>query len=207
MRFRVQLDDMDIGYHTFIRTREGTQTTLRIRAEFDVKFLFIRAYSYSHENTEIWRDGCLRRIDSLTRDNGKRFEVSGESTYDSFRLTTLQTSRSLARDCVMTFAYWDPHFLTQSHLLNAQTGDYVDVEVEPIGKRRFDLADGAIVADGFRVRAPGEGLDISVWYQQQNGRWVALESIVGKGRLLKYQMDNADALRAAAPAGMALRPG
>ena len=186
MRFRVLLDNKDIGYHTFTIARQGDAKVVNIKAEFDVRLFFIRAYNYLHENVETWQDGCLRRIESLTNDNGHRFEVNGEKKNDSFELVTLDTSRSLKQDCVMTFAYWDRDFLLQPNLLNAQTGDYIEVTTKSLGKRRFKLGDDVTSAHGFHVFSKEHDLSIKVWYEENSNRWLALESSVGNGKTLRY---------------------
>lgn len=186
MRFRVLLDNKEIGYHTFAIRSEGDATVVKIKAEFDVRVLFISAYNYLHENVETWEGSCLRRIDSLTDDNGERFEVTGEKMDDSFELVTLGRSQSLKQNCVMTFAYWNRDFLSQSRLLNAQTGDYIEVDTEALGKRQFELADGVILANGYRVFSKDNDLNIKVWYEENSNRWLALESKVGSGKILRY---------------------
>ena len=186
MRFRVLLDDKEIGYHTFTIARQGDEKVVKTKAEFDVRLFFIRAYDYLHENVETWRNGCLHRIESLTNDNGRQFEVNGEKMSNSFELATLDTSSSLKQDCIMTFAYWDRSFLSQPRLLNAQTGDYINVTTEPLGKRRFKLDDEFTFADGFHIFSERHDLSIKIWYQENSDRWLALESSVGSGKTLRY---------------------
>lgn len=186
MKFKVLLDDKEIGYHSFKILDEGDTTTISINAEFDVKVLFINAYSYRHENTETWQSGCLRAIESSTNSNGKRFQVSGESVNGAFELATLGTSQSLKQDCVMTFAYWDQSFLSQSRLLNAQTGDYIEVQTRPLGKRSFDVDGSAVAADGFGILSDDGKLNIKVWYLEKNKRWIALESHIDNNKILRY---------------------
>jgi len=41
--------------------------------------------------------------------------------------------RATLPDCIMTFAYWNPRFLDQPRLLNAQNGEYLDVTVHDLG--------------------------------------------------------------------------
>ena len=86
----------------------------------------------------------------------------------------------------MTFAYWDRDFLIQPRLLNAQTGDYIEVTTESLGKRRFKLDEGVTFAQGFHVFSKDHDLSIKVWYEENSNRWLALESSVGKGKTLRY---------------------
>ena len=53
-RFRVFLDNKEIGYHEFrLKERDGQQL-LETEANFEYKLLFIKLYEYTHENSEIW---------------------------------------------------------------------------------------------------------------------------------------------------------
>ena len=49
----------------------------------------------------------------------------------------------------MTFAYWNPDFLSQRQLLNQQTGEYVDVEVEQLGTESLEVRGEAVIATRF----------------------------------------------------------
>lgn len=186
MYFRVTLNDKDIGYHAFVITTEKDATVVDITAEFDVRFLFINAYNYEHKNVETWKNGCLNKINSQTDDNGERFQVAGRRKEKAFELVTLESSQSLRHDCVKTFAYWDRGFLHQDQLLNAQTGQFIKVSTEVLGKRTFDLSGGIVVADGYHITSSDSELSIKVWYEHDNNRWLALESAVGDGKTIRY---------------------
>ena len=77
-------------------------------------------------------------------------------------------------DCVMTFAYWNPVFLDQPRLLNPQTGEYVDVDVEELGTEIVEIAGREIAARSVRITAPK--VDIRLWYSE-DAEWLALESV------------------------------
>jgi hypothetical protein len=63
-RFRVYLDDKEIGYHEFrVREQDGVRR-LETEASFEYKLLFLTLYEYEHENTEIWKGDCLAEIQS-----------------------------------------------------------------------------------------------------------------------------------------------
>lgn len=188
IKFRVHLDGKPIGHHSFTIRHENGKSTVDIEANFDVRFLFVTAYRYRHRNTEVWKDGCLSRIESQTDVNGKPFAVTGRKKGGAFDVSTLSYSGSLDEGCVKTFAYWDRSFLSHTHLLNAQTGEYVQVETEPLENRPTGGGDiGEVELEGYRIYSPGDSrLDIKVWYHGRNGRWMALESNVDGGRVLSY---------------------
>lgn len=181
--FEVFLDDKPIGSHSFLKYGEDDNYEMRIDANFEVKFLFIVAYSYEHRNQEQWQDGCLRAIDSQTDDNGDLFTVQGQLEDDGFALTANQESMQLPA-CITTFSYWYPGFLSQTALLNSQTGEYIPVEITgPFPDTRLDRGN-TVQAQRYRIKA--KDIDIRLWYSQ-DGDWLALESAVKGGRTLRYE--------------------
>jgi hypothetical protein len=184
-RFRVYLDDREIGYHHFQLTENGSEARLTTRAELEVTFLKIPVFSYTHENTEHWNDGCLQSITSVTDENGELYRVEGDAATDGFRITT-NTGESVLPDCVSTFAYWDRSFLQRQALLNSQTGEYVDVKADYLGERKISAGNTTLPAH--RYRLAGEDLELELWYSQE-GHWLALQSSVEGGRLLRYEIE------------------
>jgi hypothetical protein len=185
--FEVLLDDKPIGLHEFLVRDSGSERRISIEASFDVRVLFVPVYSYRHSNAELWRDGCLQRIESETDSNGKPYRVSGEVIGREFALSTQVGDRVYPGACLMTFAYWDRQMLQQDSLLNAQTGDLVDVEIQPLGRRLLELRDVRVEADAFRITSPMDGgIDIRLFYEAATGRWLSLESKLESGRTMRY---------------------
>jgi hypothetical protein len=184
-RFRVLLDGDDIGTHNFRISRDSERETVEIDARFMVKFIGITVYSYDHENRELWRNGCLERIESSTIDGGDKFKVDGRDEGGRFSISTQDGESELTSDCVMTFAYWKQDYLRQPRLLNAQNGELLDVDVESGGVEQLRLDAREVAAERYRLRNAERDIDITVWYEQQSGKWLALESRVD-GRVISY---------------------
>jgi hypothetical protein len=185
LRFRVLLDDSEIGYHSFRVTDQGDAQIIESEASFDVSLFFVPVYSYRHSNTEVWRDGCLRRIESRTDDNGENFEVSGVPQEQGLKVATRDETELLS-GCVRSFAYWNRGFVGEKRLLNSQNGEYMAVEVRTLGRDVLRMGEREVIADAYRILAPEKDVDITVWYDQQSGRWLALESVVKNGSLVRY---------------------
>ncbi|MGB5725859.1 MAG: DUF6134 family protein, partial [Thiogranum sp.] len=132
--FTVYLDDTPIGHHDFsIRRAEGYEE-IATHARFDVKFLKIPLFNYRHQNVEQWSNRCLKSISSTTDQNGKLFRVEGATRDEGFQVSTNDGDITLP-PCISTFAYWDKSFLESGQLLNSQTGEYQDVEVDYLGEQ------------------------------------------------------------------------
>ena len=182
LRFKVFLDEEPIGTHSFRLQESGDGLTMESRAAFEVKLLFLTAYSYDHRSRELWREGCLAELRSHTDDNGERHSVRGQRTGEGF-LIAGETERVVDDACAMTFAYWDPRILEQDRLINPQTGEVVEVEVVDEGLERLTASGREVQARRYRLSA--DGLDITLWYDDR--RWLGLESRVGEDYLLSYR--------------------
>ena len=183
-RFTVFLDDTEIGFHHFTVERKEDHQQIISEARFAVKLLFFTAYRYVHRNIEQWQGQCLSTINAITDDNGQTYSVSGKRDSSGFVVQTQQAENTLPA-CIKTFAYWDPKFLTSSHLLNSQTGELVAVNVEDLGRSMVTVE--GIETSARQYRLLGEQLQIDLWYSDE-GRWLALESLTEEGRHIRYQI-------------------
>jgi hypothetical protein len=183
--FRVYLDDKAIGYHRFQLRQDSADAELVTEAQFDVTFLKIPVFSYRHRNVEVWNDRCLASIASSTDENGKLFRVDGNADDSGFRLTT-QSGDTTLPACISTFAYWDKSFLESSQLLNAQTGEYIDVEVSELGEQLITVQDSKQPATRYQLNTGDATIDL--WYSE-HGQWLALQSTTSSGRVLRYVME------------------
>jgi len=182
--FAVHLDDSRIGYHRFDVLPADGGVEVVSEARFDVKFLFFNAFQYRHSNREAWDGRCLERIESETRQNDRQFAVMGERKDGGFVVDTGERAEALD-SCVMTFAYWNPEFLEQSRLLNPQSGEYLPVDVEPLGKQEVVVRGNTVVASAYRVTA--RNTNLTVWYSDDN-EWLGLESVAKGGRIIRYEL-------------------
>ena len=172
--FRVLLDERPIGEHRFsLEDTAPGERVLRSDAEFAVKILGIVAYRYRHQAVEQWQGDCLRSLAATTDDDGTPSRVRADR------------EGTLAGGCVMSFAYWNPALLTQTRLLNAQTGRIETVQVQPAGAST--LAVGGTPVAATRYRIVGAARPIDVWYAA-NGDWIGLDAFVADGRKLSYRL-------------------
>lgn len=187
-RFRVYLDEKEIGYHNFYLDENGEDRQLRSVAKFEYRVLGLRLYHYTHENVETWSDGCLQSIESWTDANGRPYAVAGQAEPEpagGFRVRGSAGEEALT-GCVMSFAYWNPAFLQQERLLNTQTGKFHEVEVSPPVRETLQLRGEP--RDAWRYRVAAEGLRLDLWYSAER-EWLALESEVKSGRTLRYELN------------------
>ena len=183
-RFRVFLDDSPIGYHHFKLKRDGDVQRLHINAEFDVSLFFINVYSYRHDNTETWEGGCLQRLSSETNDDGTIEKVDLKKQNNDLLITSTSGDRQL-QGCIRSFAYWNPQLLKSDRLLNAQTGELVDVSFTKIGTQSVSIENRTVEAIAYQLS--GEDIDIRLWYST-DGHWLGLQSETSDGYTLRYAL-------------------
>ena len=180
--FSVLLDGSPIGFHHFELLPRESGLEVRSEAQFDVRFLFFNAFQYRHTNRELWDGECLRLIESQTRQNGKRYSVSGERDVNGLFLEANGREDRLD-GCVMSFAYWNPDFLNESRLLDPQSGEYLSVVVEALGPQELEVRGESVVATAYQLKA--RNIDMTLWYSQDN-EWLGLESVAKGGRIIRY---------------------
>lgn len=182
--FDVYLNDKKVGKHVFKVSEADGIRQVKSDAKFTYTILFIPAYRYEHSAAERWEDECLVEINSRTDANGERVQVAGERTGAGFRLVSGAAASELP-ECVMTFAYWNPGFLNEPHLLNPQTGELVDVQVERVGNEVLEVRGEPVAATRFRLTA--YEVDLTLWYSA-NDEWLALESVAEGGHIIRYEL-------------------
>ena len=183
--FKVYLDDEAVGYHHYILTEEGEQRLLDSRAQFDVRFLGFKAYSYTHAAQEKWQKDCLAKLVADTDDNGDRFHVTGQADTETFALETGGRQQNL-NGCIMSFAYWNPTMLKQNRLLNPQNGEYLPVSITERGTETIRYRGQPTPARRYHLKSPK--FEIDLWYSSR-GEWLALDSSLENGSKLKYRIE------------------
>lgn len=183
-RFDVYLDEKPIGEHRYVlnETANG-QRELVSQANFNVEVLFINVYEYHHIAREHWDGDCLNSLEARTEENQEVSVVQGRQEGSGF---TLQSPghRTLA-DCVMNFAYWNPKMLSQTRLLNPQTGEWQDSSIIRLGKERIEFKGQAVEAEHYKLEAAK--IYIELWYSAKYD-WLALKSITADGYTIEYKL-------------------
>ena len=182
--FDVYVNDRKVGKHRFEVSEVDGQKRVESEANFKYKIFFIPAYSYQHRNSERWANDCLVRFEAKTNANGKHMQAFGEQNGAGFKVVGKDGTAELPK-CVMTFAYWDPLFLQQSRLLNPQSGEYLDVQVEELAPEVLDVRGETVPA--LRYRLTAKQMDLTIWYSQDD-EWLALESVAKGGNVIRYEL-------------------
>ena len=182
--FDVFLGKKRVGEHSFLFAPSSDGIKVQSRASFNYRLFNISLYKYEHFSEENYdSENCLVKINSSTLTETKirgsvKQKITGQRKGNEF-LITGSNEEQLDKNCVMPFAYWNPKFLEQTSLLNAQTGKEVHIAVREL----------PATESGAKYSLEGENLNIEVQYSEE-GSWISLKSKVGKGRDLKYVLSS-----------------
>jgi hypothetical protein len=159
--FEILRDSADIGSHKLSFRREGEDLHVNVAIDIEVGFGLLTLFEYTHTNHEVWRDGRLIRLESTTNDDGDEYIVSAKLVGETLRVeATGQKPYDAPADIIPT-SYWHPHTVTQSRLLNTQTGRIVQIMVQPQGEDRILVGGEQHQATKFRVSGD---LEMQLWY-------------------------------------------
>jgi len=179
--FDVSVDGLPIGTHDIIVQEKGDARSVQSDMRYGVALL---GASYKQHAEETWQADCLTRIDTRTEEKGRVTTVAGRLEAGAFIITGASGEERLA-PCVMSFAYWNPKVLRQTHLVNSQTGAWTTVTVHDLGKESVDVRGASRTASHYRIDT--ERNRIELWYAPE-GEWVGLRSTTRDGHVLSYRL-------------------
>jgi hypothetical protein len=172
--FRVLVDGKRAGdaQMTIHRADDGT-LTMHCDTEITVKVGPIRVYSYKYRGRETWKDGRLRRFQSVCDDDGKHFDVRAEAGEDGLHVSVNNVQRVVGPNAWLT-SYWqqpDPtRYDTVVPLLDADCGRSLEAHLRLVGVEH-PAAD--VRAEVRHLRLSGQ-VQVDLWYD-------------GSGRLVRQE--------------------
>ena len=178
--FDVFFDDRLIGLHQFVRSSSETgEEIVTSRASLALKILFFNAFKYEHSSREIWRDGCLVELEATTNTKKGEQTTTLRSQSGEPSLTVNGDAKDLPNgdSCLSSFAYWRTDLSKRTLLMNAQSGDFIPVEMststdpETIERRTIISANK---------------LNIEVRYDSR-GKWIGLQTALSNDHQLTYR--------------------
>lgn len=175
INFQVFLNDREVGSHEFRIVKKNRQIEVDSSLNIEFKAMGFFKVKYAHKANEIWRDGCLQSLVSETQKRGKKINVEAQQS-DLGMVVKGSKSTQTLNGCVRTFAYWNPQFLYEDYLLNAENGEYV-----PVAVTSSALVNNA----GSKVSIDGAKVDIQLEYDT-SGKWLSLQSELKMGGILRY---------------------
>jgi len=174
--FKVFLNDREVGIHSFHLQQQGEQLLVSSTMRLDFTILMVKKIKYRHQANEVWQGGCLVSLTSQTEKQGKNIIVNAATDGSGLVVEHSEGSETIA-GCARGFAYWNPTLLEADFLLNAESGQYLPVEISSRISTQNNITHMLIA---------GPEADVRLQYDAA-GNWLSLESKLQIGGLLRYQ--------------------
>lgn len=194
-QFDVWVDERMLGTHSFdLAPLADDGYQIASRADLEARILFIKAFDYQHRSDEIYKQGCLQQLRSNTVSGAERYQVAAVTAADTpqqgLRITTNSNQQDLLPSqnlsgCLMSFAYWDRRMLTQTQLINSQTGQLTPVVISKGVADEYAGVD-AQSYELTSVAGSEQRMLIRIWYERNGLHWIGLESLLDNGKTLRY---------------------
>ena len=156
--FQVFCNGSPVGYHHVEVHRGADETTVDTEVAVDVTLAGIELYRYRHKSHEVWREGKLTNLRSVTDDDGDALSLSVHPAEDGMLLVeSNEGSREVPAD-IMPTSYWNPEVLERNELLDTESGKTLKVTVTRQPDGRYDVSG-----------------DIDLQVDYRSGRWNGLK--------------------------------
>jgi len=177
-KFLIKREGKVIGYHAVdVREADGA-FIVETEIEMRVKLGPIPLFKYDHDSQEVWRDGQVVSIDSKTNHDGDKTYVSARRQNGLLMIDGSEYQGPAPSDAAPS-SYWDKSLVTAGALINTQTGEIIEIEVEPLGVTR---APHNREAEHYRVTGT---VNLDIWYDGQ--QWVGSQFTID-GEELVYEL-------------------
>lgn len=174
-----------IGRHELTFARDGSRLAVTTRIKLDVKFMGFTAYRYDHTAREIWENERLLSLSARTDDNGKRYDVRAERTPAGLTVRANDRVETLSGE-LLPSSHWNLAQVSQSALLNTQTGQEARVRIKLIGREQVRTSSS--IVHGSRYNYQGD-VEMDHWFDDL-GRWVKTAFTASDGSRVDYVLND-----------------
>jgi len=149
-----------IGTHTYRFNKSGDRTEVRIKTNIDFRLLFIPVYTFEHESREVWRNGRLTSLESLTNENGTPIKLEVHNEEDSLMVMGEDGNLHVDHE-IIPASLWNHLVLNRTETLTTVSGNLKTFQVEYIGEESIDVRGQKTTTQHFRLTGEFER---DLWY-------------------------------------------
>jgi hypothetical protein len=161
-----------IGTHVATFRRDGGDTVVDVRIDLDVRLAFMRLYRFVSTGHEVWRDGRLIELETVTNDDGRPITVSARAAGGKLVIDG-PAGRSVADADLNTTHLWNSTRLMVSQLVEPTSGNVYSVDIVDRGEERIVALDHWVTSRKFTISGEVTG---DLWYGE-DGTWLQFDFI------------------------------
>lgn len=166
---------------TFVKKND--ELIVNTIVDIKVKVLFIPAYKFYQNSTEIWKNGEFIKFEGYTDfEDEREYFVNGEDKIDNFVVKGMDGALSLDKD-IIPLNYWNKKILNEKQVFDTQKGIIREIKVEQIEDEIIKINEKDVITSKYILNAStnpkdkGPFPEYTIWYAQN-------------GELLKFKFIN-----------------
>ena len=160
LNFAIMRDGEQIGAHVMTFANSGDELRVDIRTDAKVKVLFVTAYRFEHQGTEVWRDGRLVSYVSQTNDDGEAKQLQARADGDGLAVSG-SAGQWTAEAGIIPASLWDQRIVAQARILNTLDGRPMAIQVQDAGMDQVEVGSRQVPAHHYVITGD---LAREVWY-------------------------------------------
>jgi hypothetical protein len=184
LAYTIMREGSPIGNLSFIFTRNGPQTEVRVQTRVLVRYLGIVFYRFSHDSLEIWEGGKLVRIESETDDDGKSTKLSAKAEGGAL-VASINGTPSKLPGVEVPASFWSPTLTSQKALIDPVDGKLMKVNVAQGPEEILSVKGAKRPARRYKITGDFER---DIWYDAQGGL-VSVRFKARDGSEIAYVLD------------------
>jgi len=182
LRFEVMREGQQIGTNTIELRRNGSETTVQMMTQVQVKIAFVTVYRFEQTETERWVGGKLMALSAVTNDNGTRHRVKATRTNDRLTIEADGKTTEVAGNTIPA-SLWNPLLLEKTVAFNPQDGTMMPIAVTDRGVDQLVVQGRAKRTRHYVINST---FPQDVWYDDAR-QLVKVELKVSDGSTIRYQ--------------------
>ena len=182
LRFAVMREGQQIGTNTIELRRNGSETTVQMMTQVQVKIAFVTVYRFEQTETERWVGGKLMALSAVTNDNGTMHRVKATRANDRLTIEADGKTTEVAGNTIPA-SLWNPLLLEKTVAFNPQDGTMMPIAVTDRGVDQLIVQGRAKRTRHYVINST---FPQDVWYDDAR-QLVKVELKVSDGSTIRYQ--------------------
>ncbi len=180
LSFDVQRNGKTIGQHVVNIREDGDQVVVDTKIDVKINIAFVTVFRYSQTGREVWQDGKLVKLDTMSNDNGNEIKLTAERGEEGLMVHGTRFDGTMAELALPT-SYWNTATVACTKMFNTQNGKLMDVNVQEDGREVIEVSGRSVEATKYVIDGD---LKKQIWYDRA-GTWV--KSIFNvRGQTIEY---------------------
>ena len=141
-------------------TKEDQMLKIHTVMDIKIKVLFIPAYEFFQETTEIWKENELIEVIGFTDfEDDREYHIKGKDIDDKFIASGMDGELELDKS-IITLNYWNKNILNQKELFDTQKGIVREIKVKKLKNEIIELNNKKIETEKYIFNAKKNPKDL-----------------------------------------------